>query len=144
MNRTLLTLIAFALPLFAAPVPKALMKSDDATAIVGTWRMKDHAMDGRRSESGDVCWRFEPDGKLFCVHDCGTESDMGYSLDPTGDPKRMDWRPTNEAVSWPAIYKLDGDTLFVVTVMSADAPRPTEFAAAKGVYYTEFRREVAK
>jgi uncharacterized protein (TIGR03067 family) len=129
----------------AAPVPKGIKsKVWDADAILGTWRMYDHAVDGSHSDSSDVCWRFEPNGKLYCVHTkTGREFPMGYALDPTGDPKRMEWRSSPNEKPSPAIYKLDGDTLFVVHP-TGDGPRPTEIAAGKGLYYTEFHREKAK
>lgn len=138
--RAILALVVLAVPVVAAPVPKA-KKGEDEKNILGTWRMKEHAMDGRPDDSSDVCWRFEPDGKLFCVHTkTGREFPMGYSLDPTGDPKRMEWRPTGEKEVSPSIYKIDGDTLITVCPIGK-GPRPTEFAPGKGVYYTEFRRE---
>jgi uncharacterized protein (TIGR03067 family) len=116
----------------------------DEKDILGTWRMYDHAMNGTRHESRDVCWRFDPDGKLFCVHTkTGKEYPMGYALDPAGEPKRMAWTPDPGAAAYASIYKLDGDTLYVVCPVEKDGPRPAAFAPAKGVYYTEFRREPA-
>jgi uncharacterized protein (TIGR03067 family) len=129
--------------LVGAPVPKALKQPNrDQTAILGTWRMVSHSMDGKPSDASTVCYRFEPDGKLFCVHtDTGHESPMGYALDPTGDPKRMEWRSDANGPVYPSIYKLDGDTLLWTAPTQPGGPRPTEFAPAKGVFHTEFRRE---
>jgi uncharacterized protein (TIGR03067 family) len=129
--------------LVGAPVPKAIKQPNrDQTAILGTWRMVDHRMNGRRSDESNVCWRFEPDGKVFCVHtDTGKEFPMGYTLDPTGDPKKLDWQAEPGGKPWPSIYKLDGDTLFKVSPKSADGTRPTAFTPDAGYYYTEFRRE---
>lgn len=142
----ILILFSFAFTADAAPVPKAVKAKDrDADDILGTWRMVDHAMDGDRHDCRNVAWRFEGDGKAFCVHtDTGQEFPMGYALDPSAEPKAMEWRSTPNDKPSPAIYKLDGDTLLVVHPTADDGPRPTEFAAAKGVYYTEFRREATK
>ena len=140
--RTLLVLLFTVAPLVAAPVPKALKKRPaDAERILGTWRMFDHAMDGGRQDSSDVCWRFEEGGRVFCVHTkTGQEFPMGYTIDPSGDPATMEWKDSPTGKTYPSIYKLDGDTLFLVSPVGG-GPRPTEFAPAKGVYYTEFRRE---
>ena len=137
MTRACVALLLVALPLSAAPVPKAAKKPDDATAVLGRWESVDARYNGQAGAAGAV-FRFGPDGKGGVVPPNETaEVPAVYALDPDDTPRRLVWTlsGSNRSV---ATYKLDGDTL-KLAFGPADS-RPAQAAPGPTVSYYELKR----
>ena len=136
MTRALPLLLLFAVPLTAAPVPKAVKKADDATLILGRWESVTVQYDGRPGTAGAV-FRFADDGKGGVVPP-GQKAEVPatFTLDPNDTPKRLEWALNGPAKSV-ATYELDGDTL---KLAFGAATRPPKAAPGPGVSYYELKR----
>jgi uncharacterized protein (TIGR03067 family) len=132
--RSLLVLL-LAVPLVAAPVPKALKKK--APALDGTWKIVEwYSGDTRMQLTDEVIWTVDgenlavegkvkgaPDGfvpnatRTMRKPDDGPDNALDYTITPT-DGSRQSFRP--------AVYELDGDTFKICLTDSHNGPRPTE------------------
>ena len=139
MVRCIVMMFVWASTLLAAPIPKEIKNVNDHRDILGTWQMVRHSNNGMKpTDVSDVAWVFEENGKAFILHlSTGFRAPMTYSIDPTTEPKRMDW---SNGGNRPAIYKLEGDKLITASTMKVNGTRPMEFKDANNVYHTEFRR----
>lgn len=100
----------------AAPVPKAVKKADDKTALVGTWRVTAETLNGRNERVTDDTFMFDAEGILTIRP---KNPDMykphwTFKLDSEASPRRMQ---LSLSVKGPfereLVYELDGDTLKV-------------------------------
>lgn len=106
--------------------------------LAGEWRVVAAERDGAPAESRTVV-RFA--GAKATLSDPGTglpALELVVALDPAATPPRMDL--TNpQGRTQKGIYKLNGDTLRVVSQADPAGPRPAAFGTAKGdgrVMYT--------
>lgn len=127
--RALVALILLTLPTaFAAPVPKELRKA----SIVGTWEMTGMVVgEAEHVDSHGHRWCFGADGGF---------KNPGYS---TGRyavlPAGVDFWFGPAMVLWPALTKLDGDTLKVAFPKN-QAVRATDFVPANNNVVYTFKR----
>ena len=71
---------------------------------------------------------------MTIVYSKDDSSGWRYTIDPSKNPKEMDWLPEEtpgQPILNPAIYSLDGDTLKIAST-AQDKPRPTDFKSKKG------------
>ncbi len=98
----------------AAPVPKELRKTDDAKAVLGTWKAHALSVNGRPEQViATHTFRLEPDGRSHTLFGDGQRSDWTYTLDPTTTPKRMTWvgAGTGNNVTFQCVFEVSGDTM---------------------------------
>jgi uncharacterized protein (TIGR03067 family) len=114
---------------FAAPVPKAVKKKDDGTAILGRWQ---GIVLPKAASNTVYTFRFADDGTCgLTTGSNDTESAARYTLDPTASPKRMTW---NNGPEWRCVYELDGDTLRIGFVSGKEIPDNMELKNGLTVY----------
>lgn len=129
----------------AAPGSK---ESKDAPAgIVGTWKLESSTLNGNPLVVGHLTITYTADGKY--EERSGEKVKNGtYTVDPKKSPAELDSKeePSGPVaapptVSWPRIYKIDGDTLTVCA--SADSKRPNTFEAkpGSGLIVSVFKRQ---
>lgn len=129
-------LLASALPLFAAPVPKELRAGDEAR-IVGVWHLKAAKYgDGDYDSAVGTKWTLGADGKALRDRPNEGLGKATFKLDPKAAAKGFDW-VTDEGNTFLGVYELDGDSLRVTLNSGA---RPTACKPADGAYHFEFRR----
>ena len=135
-------LLAAALPLLAAPVPKELKK---VMKIEGTWKMVSCDCFGRPAQlNADQHWTF--DAGLNMTPHLGSKpapdavSGSQLLIDAAADPKRADFKYTNDPMC-PGIYEFspDGNTLKLCINMNT-ADRPTAVESGKNVYLWTLQR----
>ena len=114
---SLLIVAAVSVGALAAPIPKALKnKFPDKEAIVGDWL--------EPPEKARVWW-FKPDGTAG-GGDLKSPTRRGlYRIDPTTEPKSLDWSDDNGATWQLGIYALEKDQLTVNMASKTSDPRPT-------------------
>jgi uncharacterized protein (TIGR03067 family) len=114
MFRHLGVALLAATAVMAAPVPKGL-KSTDRAAILGDWL--------EPPEKGRMWW-FKEDGTAGGGDLSKPDRQGRYRIDPSADPKTLDWS-TDDGKTWTlGIYSLDGDSLTVNIAKDAKNPRP--------------------
>ena len=121
---------------FSAPVPKELTKQTDEQAIVGTWKMVSHSLNGETLTPQQVEWWLEVNGKA--IMNPG-DTAIEYKLRTELSPKGLDWQFVG-AKPHLGLYALDGDTLKVVITSGIGQERPKELKPATGMIYGEFKR----
>ena len=126
--RPLISLVFASTALVAAPVPKELRRA----SIVGTWEITGMMIgDTKTVDSHGQRWYFANDGGF---------KNHGY---PSGRyvvrPDGIDFWFGNAATLWPALTKLDGDTLKVAFPKN-QAVRATDFVPANNNVIYTFRR----
>jgi uncharacterized protein (TIGR03067 family) len=117
----------------AAPVPKALKKTDDAVLIVGRWKP---------AVRGDtVMFDFSADGVVKLWHEGGDRVvEYQWTLDTSAAPKRMRWAGvTAPGVCWECVYELAGDSL---KIAYAGTP-PTKVAPDTAVVFWDQVRDTS-
>jgi uncharacterized protein (TIGR03067 family) len=72
----------------------------------------------------------------------GREYKMTYKLDASKTPTQIDFAATREGrdFSWPALYKLEGDTLTVSRPARSGGERPKDLTAGFGVIVAVYKR----
>lgn len=72
----------------------------------------------------------------------GTEVKFTFKSDPSKDPKELDLISdrSGKEMTWPGIYKIDGDTLTFCRASGPDAERPKEFKAGDKVVLIVYKR----
>lgn len=152
--RTLLVLAACALPLLAAPVPKALVKK--ATGLDGTWQVVEwHSGEFRMPLTDDIRWAIE--GERLTVSSTRQAVPDGF----VGNATRTITRPEGGAADAfvytitsadgsgpsvrPAVIEVDGDTFKICLADTHNGPRPPECKPTSGAMtYTLKRAAPAK
>jgi uncharacterized protein (TIGR03067 family) len=146
--RTLVTLLVFAAPLVAAPVPKALKKAD---ALGGEWQVVEWHLDGERMQlSDDIRWVI--DGEQVAVAGKKEAVPVGFQSDVTRQIKRTEGGEAN-AVEYimtptdggrptvrPAVIELTADTFKLCMTDMHNGPRPTACAPAVGTIMFVLKR----
>jgi uncharacterized protein (TIGR03067 family) len=135
-------LVAAAALLIAADDAKEAAVKQDREKMAGTWIGVSIEMDGNKLDdeaAENMSVTFDVEGK-FTVKVDGDEFMTGNcKLDPTKDPKEVDYAWTQDGVQKRivAIYKLDGDKLTVCGADEGDDSRPKEFASKSGSRQTQ-------
>lgn len=125
-------------PAVAAPVPKAVKKTNDAELLQGRWESV--SLDTGGGVRADNTWWVEiKDGKLTT----GSGKTTGYmarsfKLDPEASPKHLDIDDLSGQFIL-TIYKLEDDTL-TWCESSSTTQRPTEFKAGNSFNVFVFKR----
>ncbi len=135
--RSLLSVVTFLLAatVIAAPVPKAVKKTDDANRLIGTWK----------PAAGELVWhRFDADGTLTLWRAENPDATYGYSwkLDSTATPKRLVMKGVrNSDRTYECVYELSGDGLKYTTGQTGVFPDTV--APGRGHVYYEMTRDTA-
>jgi uncharacterized protein (TIGR03067 family) len=114
----------------------------------GTWRQIAHERDGVADPPDEQGWEpratFTGDTFVVTLADGRTAIKGTFKLDPTREPKAVDWTDTfgpDARKTFLAIYSLEGDRL-VFCAASEGQERPTEFRAGPGQDLRVCLREV--
>jgi uncharacterized protein (TIGR03067 family) len=114
----------------------------------GTWRQVAHERDGVVDPLDERGWEprvtFSGDTFVVTLADGSTAIKGTFKLDPTQEPKAVDWMDTfgpDAGKIFLAIYSLEGDRLVFCAAEDGQA-RPTEFRAGPGQDLRVNEREV--
>jgi uncharacterized protein (TIGR03067 family) len=114
----------------------------------GTWRQIAHERGGVADPPDEQGWEprvtFTGDTFVVTLTDGSTAIKGTFKLDPTRQPKAVDWTDTfgpDAGKTFLAIYSLDGDRL-VFCAAAEGQERPTEFRAGPGLDFRVSQREV--
>src|SRR5262249_19026233 len=114
----------------------------------GTWRQIAHERDGVADPPDERGWEprvtFTGDTFMVTLADGSTAIKGTFKLDPTQEPKAVDWTDTfgpDEGRTFLAIYSLEGDR-WVFWAVDEGQERPTEFRAGPGQDLRVNQREV--
>jgi uncharacterized protein (TIGR03067 family) len=136
--RTLALLVVSVTALAAAPVPKAVKKTDDATLMRGRWECV--TLDSGGGPRPDKRFLLVGDGTMSMTNDAPSDAAAGpLKLDAEQSPKQFDvtWKHWNTPQKY--IYQLDGDTLTMCHAQDGQ-PRPAEFKGGNGAHCFVFKR----
>jgi uncharacterized protein (TIGR03067 family) len=121
--------------------------TEEMEKLQGTWRQIGYERDGVPDLADEQGWepRVTFTGDRFEVRLAdGTIAIRGtYTLDPTQEPKTVDWTDTfgaDAGKTFPAIYSLDGDQ-FTFCAALPGQERPTEFRTRTGQVLRIHQRE---
>jgi uncharacterized protein (TIGR03067 family) len=150
--RNLFALLVLALPVFAAPVPKALKK---ASALDGTWHLTEsYSGDTRMQLTDDIRW--EINGEQLTVTSTKQAVPNGFVANATRTLKRPDdgganaidytiIPPDGGQISFrPAVFEVDGDTLKMSLSATHNGPRPADCKPANGAMLYVLKRAESK
>lgn len=123
----------------AAPVPKAVKKTDDAKLLQGQWASV--TLDSGSGHKPDTSfWLIVEDDKMWMGVGTPTKRSTEYTftLDPSQSPKHLNLTSNGgEPQNW--IYEIDGDTL-TWCHPSGKGERPTGMKSAKPYFCTVWKR----
>ena len=112
--------------------------AEETAKFQGTWRQIAHVRNGVADPPEERGWnpRATHTGNEFVVTlaDGSIAIKGTYSLDPTQDPKAVDFTDTfgaDAGLTFLAIYKIEGD-LLTFCAANAGQERPTEFTSGAG------------
>jgi uncharacterized protein (TIGR03067 family) len=122
-------LLGLALTL-SAPATKDPPKKD-LPSLVGSWIGETGIKGGKPSPPEDASMEFSKDGTLI-FKEKGKEIPGSYKMDATPFPAQLDLTlgAGGQNISFPGIYKIDGDTLTICFTFMGD--RPTKFESPDG------------
>ena len=116
----------------AAPVPKALKKSD-AETFAGKWEVVCEE-NGQPSSTGT--WTFDAELKMKVASPNQPGAEYRVILDPAQSPKQID------VGDFKGIYAIDGDDIRIAFTTRGD--RPASFDPKPGVFDNRLRRATDK
>ena len=131
--RTLLVALLIAPLAAAAPVPKEIAKRPDADVFVGTWHTAVSECEGKPHSKAR--WTFDAALKMVSNSSddaAGVGSEWVIKLDSATRPKEID------IGGYKGIYEFVGGDIKLVYTLSG--PRPTDYEAGPGKYYSLLRR----
>jgi uncharacterized protein (TIGR03067 family) len=107
----------------------------DKAALQGAWRVVGSESNGEKVPADDLKDLFLLFGgdSIFVRESGKTSEKFSFLLDPTKKPKQIDLAFTdgpNKGRIDQAIYRLDGDKLFICIQQNKDSPRPRDFVTA--------------
>ena len=121
--------LAIAVGLSAAPIPKGKVKVKDEDGIQGTWQADKFdfgpcvPIPPPRAIT-QMQFTFKGGGKMTMSVGEKPPREGEYKLDPTAKVKEIDLVASGRVS--PGIYELDGDTLKICMPQKSKAPRPIE------------------
>ena len=123
--------------------------AEEMEKFQGTWRQIAHERGGVADPPDEQGWEprvtFTGDTFVVTLTDGSTAIKGTFKLDPTRQPKAVDWTDTfgpDAGKTFLAIYSLDGDRL-VFCAAAEGQERPTEFRTRTGQVLRVNRREHA-
>ena len=131
--RTLAALLLVCTTASAAPVPKEVAKRPDAELFVGTWETVVSEAGGQPHSKAR--WTFDAALKMVSIPvggAVGGGSEWVIKIDPAKTPKEID------IGGYKGIYEFVGADIKLVYTLGG--PRPTDYSAAPGKYYSLLRR----
>ena len=134
MARAILTLAALTALFGMSAGPKDDAAKADKRTIQGTWKfvsVLDQGMEQQMPEGNRLVIASD---SLKVVYPKDDPRGWKYTIDPSKDPKEMDWIveiDPGHPIRQLAIYSLEGDTLKICST-AAGKPRPTKFESKKG------------
>ncbi len=121
---------------------------EEMKKLQGTWRQIAYERDGVSEPLDEQGWQprttFMGDTFVVTLADGSILIKGAYQLDPTRDPKTIDWTDTfgaDAGKTFPAIYALEGDRL-IFCAADAGEERPTEFRTRPGHVLRVHQREM--
>ena len=121
--------------------------AEEMSKLQGTWKQIVYERDGVREPPDEQGW--EPtvaivgDRFVVTLADGSTPIRGRYRLDPSADPKRIDWLDEvgeDAGKTIPAIYFLEGDRFVFCAAYTQGLERPTEFRTGPGQVLRDSRR----
>ena len=120
---------------------------EEMNKFQGTWKQIAYERDGVKDPLDEQGWEprvtFVGDTFIVTLADGSTPIKGTYKLDPTREPKAVDWTDTfgeDEGKTFLAIYSLEGDRM-VFCAADAGHERPTEFKTRPGQVLRVNQRE---
>ena len=130
----------------ATSFPDAI--ADEMEKLQGTWKQIAYQRDGVTEPLDEQGWQprviFTGDRFVVTLADGSIPIKGTYKLDPTRDPKTIDWNDTigeDAGKTLLAIYSLEGDRL-VFCAAYPGQERPTEFRTRPGQVLRVSQREM--
>jgi len=121
--------------------------TEEMKKFQGTWRQIAYEKDGAKEPLDEQGWEprvtFVDDTFIVILADGRIAIKGTYILDPTQEPKAVDWTDTfgeDEGKTFLAIYSLEGDRL-IFCAADAGQERPTEFTTKPGQVLRVSQRE---
>ena len=121
--------------------------TEEMKKFQGTWRQIAYEKDGVKEPLDEQGWEprvtFVDDTFIVILADGRIAIKGTYILDPTQEPKAVDWTDTfgeDEGKTFLAIYSLEGDRL-IFCAADAGQERPTEFTTKPGQVLRVSQRE---
>ncbi len=153
--RPLFTLLLFALPLAAAPVPKALKMT--GVSLDGKWEAVEYYYNGK-IVFNNVAVTWVIDGEKLSIDQVargggqvGGAADVSYALvrPDGGAANALDYTNTYTGTSipkrtTPGVFEMEGDSLKYCFAGAVNGERPTECKPALGTGMYVFKRADAK
>src|SRR5262245_52558484 len=120
---------------------------DEAERLRGTWLQVAYERDGVTDPPDEQGWdprvTFAGDTFVVTLADGSTPIKGTFKLDPTRDPKAVDWTDTfgaDAGKTFLAVYRLEGD-VFTFCAALPGLERPTGFRTKPGQVLRVSRRE---
>ncbi len=121
--------------------------TEDVKKLQGTWKQIAYEKDGVKEPLDEQEWEprvtFAGDTFVVTLADGSTAIKGTYKLDPTREPKAVDWTDTfgaDAGKTFLAIYSLEGDR-FTFCAADEGQERPTEFTTRPGQVLRVSQRE---
>src|SRR5947207_11707001 len=128
---------------------RSVAVAEEMRKFQGTWRQVAWEKDGVPEPSEEQGWEprvtFTGDTFVVTLADGSTAIKGTFQLDPTREPKAVDWTDTfgpDAGKTFLAIYSLEGNRL-VFCAAAEGQERPTEFRAGPGQDLRVSQREVS-
>ena len=136
--RTAAAILLFASLASAAPVPKEVKKENDS--IEGVWWEARFNNTPNADSANARQFSFNKDGTAGIHQSAGAKPlDYKYVVDRTTTPPSFTWIRSNGSENYRAIYRVEGDTLFIVFT-EIKKPVPKEVKPGVGDVYYELKR----
>ena len=121
---------------------------EEMKKLQGTWKQIAYERDGIKEPLDEQGWEpkatFVGDTFIVTLADGSIPIKGTYTLDPTREPKAVDWTDTfgeDAGKTFLAIYSLEGDR-FMFCAADAGQERPTEFRTRPGQVLRVSQREL--
>lgn len=130
-------LMLFAAPALAAPVPKELKNNSSVEGLWWEARFNDTVnSDPAKARR----FSFNKDGTAGIHSTAGAKPhEYTYAVDTTTVPPSFTWNGAGGRENYRAVYRIEGDTLFIV-FENATSPLPKEVKRGLGQVYYELKR----
>jgi uncharacterized protein (TIGR03067 family) len=132
----------------ASKEPKEHGMLEEVKKLQGTWKQIAYEKDGIKEPLDEQGWEpkaaFVGDTFIVTLADGSTPIKGTYRLDPTREPKAIDFTDTfgeDAGKTFLAIYSLEGDR-FMFCAADAGQERPTEFRTRPGQVLRVSQREL--